>query len=254
VSGWTVLAAAFCTVPAAGFATAPTGGVDAAAAALLALHRTYVGWSGNDGSFPTLREVGALMHGDRLVARLALLRRGGVYRRSVGGREDGFTGRVAWCYVGGFTVPVTGAGARAMATEDLVTGELLEPVTAQVVREETIDGVATSEVHVEPQVGVPVDLWIDRGTGAYERIVYDPGGAYERRLDVVGYADAAPGKRVLAAWHDEGLRPFGHGDPAQATWTYTAFDTRPIADAALHPPTTSSTWTFDPAHAPFRWS
>jgi hypothetical protein len=237
-----------CALAVAVSATAPLPAVgdaiDPHAAALFALHRTYVGWSGGDGSLPNLREVGEFTRDGTVMATFTEARRGAAFRYTGQTHsqtdDEGFTGRVAWwANVNGFTVPIVGDVARFMATEDQLDAEALDPATATVLRDETVDGTATTVVHVVPKAGVAVDLWID-AAGAYKRIVYDPAGAYEERIDVLRYAEAVPGKRVIGSWRLDG----GHG-----IWTITGFDIAPITDDELHPPKQRATWSYDPSQA-----
>ena len=211
------------------------------AAALLASHRAYVGWSGDDGSLPNLREIGELTRDGKVIATFTEARRGAAYHttQQTRSRTDdvGFTGRLAWwSNQNGFTVPIVGDVARFMATNDQLSAEELDPATATVLRNETVDGTPTTVVHVVPKAGVSVDLWID-AAGAYKRIVYDPAGAYEERIDVISYAEPVPGKRVIGSWRVDGGR---------GVWAITGFDIAPVTDDELHPPKQRATWSYDP--------
>ena len=83
------------------------------AAALLAKHRVYVGWTGGDGTVKTLRETGEATRADQVTRRFQTLHLGLAYRSSgatqYGSYDQGFTGRVFWqSNENGFTIQTVG--------------------------------------------------------------------------------------------------------------------------------------------------
>jgi predicted aspartyl protease len=217
---------------------------DGAAAALLAKHAAYMGWRAGDGKLTSLRESGTVTFDGRVIRRIAAVHRGPVYRRvdtTASGRsvEDGFTGRVLWSSNhNGFTVQTAGEPARYVYTRSALFDELLTVLPATVLRDETIDGTPVTWVRVQPDVGVPAELAIDPATGAFKRAVLDPNGKYEVRLDILAYADAGDGKRVISSWRYTG---------GKAVYAYTEIAANvPVSDDELHPPKQTATWSFDP--------
>jgi predicted aspartyl protease len=215
------------------------------AAALMATHKTYVGWQAGDGAIASLRESGTITLDGRVVGTIRAVYRGPVFRefRSRGaGRtfEDGFTGRVLWTSnQNGFTVQTIGEAARFVYTERALFGEGLTALPATVVRSETIDGMPLTWVRVAPAVGVVAELAIDPASGMLKRAVLDPDGKYETRYDVLAYTDVGGKKRVISSWRYTG---------AKSVYAYTTIEAnKPVTDDELHPPKQTATWTFDPA-------
>ncbi len=202
------------------------------AAALLAKHAAYAGWTGGDGTIRTLRETGAATRDGKTVAVLRRLQSGQIYRESAthsGGVFDrGFTGRVFWqSNVNGFTTRTVGDAVKALATDIEVANEELTRFPATVRGHETIDGVSTTIVRVTPDAGLPVDVYIDPQSGAYKRLTIDPDGKYEQDVDVLADTDVVGGKTTYA-------------------YTNIEINTEISADE-LHPPPAVATWTFGPA-------
>ena len=224
--------------------SAPGAG-DGAAGALLAKHAAYMGWRAGDGTLTSLRESGTRTFDGRVTARIAAFHRGVAYRRTSttpSGRtiEDGFTGRVLWSSNhNGFTVQTVGEPARYEFTESALFGEVLTALPGTVVRNDTIDGTPVTWVRVQPDVGVAAELAVDPATGTFKRAVLDPNGKYETRFDILAYADAGGGKRVMSSWRYTG---------AKSVYAYTTIDANvPVTDDELHPPKQTATWTFDPS-------
>jgi predicted aspartyl protease len=221
---------------------------DDAAAALLAKHAAFAGWRAGDGKITSLRESGTRTFDGRITARISAFRRGPVFRViDVEARgesfEDGFTGRVLWSSnQNGFTVQTLGEPARYVFTRNALFDEALASLAGTVVRTETIDGTPVTWVRVQPEVGVAAELAVDPATGAFKRVVLDPSGKYETRLDVLGYTDVGGGKRVMSSWRYTG---------GKSVYAYTTIDANvPVSDAELHPPKQTATWTFDPEVTP----
>ncbi len=238
------LAAALAATLLLGLVPQPAPAADDAAA-LLAKHKSYVGWQGGDGSMPSLRESGTVTYEGRVIRTIAAFHRGPLFRLVTasptrGSLEEGFTGRVLWTSnQNGFTVQTAGEPARFIYTRSALYDETLSAWPGTVVRTETIDGTPVTWVRVQSEVGVPAELAVDPATGAFKRVVLDPNGKYETRLDILGYADAGGGKRVISSWRYTG---------GKSVYAYTSIDTTaPVTDAELHPPKQIATWTFDPA-------
>lgn len=205
---------------AVGLCAAPLNGAAAAedGAALLAKHKAYVGWQDGDGAITSLRESGNVTFDARPVASIAAFHRGPLFHRvyAAGAGKivyDGFTGRVLWSSnQNGFTVQTVGEPAKYVFTRSAVFDERLTTFPATVVRSETLDGTAVTWVRVEPGLGVPAELAVDAATGAIKRVVLDPNGKYETKLDVLAYTDVGGGKRVISSWRYTGER---------SIWSYT---------------------------------
>jgi predicted aspartyl protease len=238
-----IAAAGVCAAALSLHAAVPARAADDAAA-LLAKHRAYAGWQDGDGSIRSLRESGTITFEGRTVARIAALHRGPLYRRAYNSAtgnsfEDGFTGRVLWsANLNGFTVQTVGDPAKFEYTYSALFDERLTALPATFVRGDAIDGVPVGWIRVAPEIGVPAELAVDTVTGAFKRVVLDPGGKYEERIDVLGYADAGGGKRVMSSWRYTGTK---------SVHTYTSVEVNAaVTDDELHPPKQTATWAFDP--------
>jgi hypothetical protein len=217
----------------------PASAADDPAAALLAKHATYAGWRGGDGSIKTLREDGDATRDGKVVGRFGRLAMGEIYRSTEHGFDGGFTGSVFWqSNENGFTTKTVGEVVRYLATQIQLANEELTSLPGTIRGNETIAGRRTTIVRVVAQAGLPVDLYIDPDSGAYKRIVIDPDGIYEHRLDVLADTDVGKGKRVMSSWRYVGGR---------TVYEFTKIEAN--ADIALddfHPPKQTATWTFGP--------
>jgi predicted aspartyl protease len=234
-------AALACSLLAVPAPAAPAAqGEGTAAAALLAKHRAYAGWSAGDGSIRSLHAVGAVTRGGRRIGELEAFHAGPlerfVERGPTGVRQNGFDGRRFWSSnENGFVVPTLGEPVKRLIAEDAVFGEGLDDAPATVVGDATVGTRTLAVVRVQPQVGFAVDLAIDPSSGALERAVIDPGGLYEERINVTGYSEVAPGKRVISAWNYGG----------KALLAYTTLEANGnLAPEALQAPKPSASWTF----------
>ncbi|HEY4442432.1 MAG TPA: aspartyl protease family protein [Candidatus Elarobacter sp.] len=230
--------------------SAASGTGDGDTAALLAKHQAYVGWHVGDGVLKTLSAVGTATRDGKVVRQFKLLRYGQAYRlttiREQGGRTaEGFTGSVAWTTSeNGFTVRVVGDAARLMYSTQAVLGELTGTgaFTPALRRHETIGGVETVVLRLASAIGLPIEVAVDPASGAYKRIVIDPEGKYEAKLDDVGYAEVG-GKHFLSTWNRKDRKP--------TAYAYSKFELNPAIDVnALHPPSQTSSWTFGDGTAP----
>jgi predicted aspartyl protease len=211
------------------------------AAALLAKHHAYVGWSSGDGVVKTLRESGTVSGGTAKPAKIAVLRYGVAFREMYENAQglqshDGFTGNVFWTSnANGFTLRPIGDVARYLIDDHAVFGELTANYTPAVLRHETVDGTDTVVLHLTHQIGYPMDVYVDPATGAFKRVVIDPNGRYEETINGIEYTEVQ-GKRFISAYH------YGH---SKRISRYDAIVVNPeIAPDTLRPPAPSASWTF----------
>ncbi len=207
------------------------------AATLLAKHVAFVGWKIGDGAITTLALEGSARDSrGAVVVQRKEYREGRLTRivdasSSNGGGERGFTGRLYWSAdANGFTIPTIGKEAAYLISRDLVFDEATSLLPATLGATATLDGAVTQILHFEPQGGLPLDVYVDPATGAYKRAVIGT-----TTIDILAYADAAPGKKIVSSWRVDG------GD----VWTYDKI----VANGAIsldefHPPSARATWTF----------
>lgn len=240
---WTVLAAVMSAV----LLPFPSPAAEGDGAALLAKHAAYVGWSAGDGKVKSLRKTGKVLRDGRTTTYRSLWL-GIAYRDTVAAPsgltyDSGFTGRVPWVSnANGFTLQPAGETLKLLFDDQALFGEEMSAFTgSRVLRQETVGGVATTVVRLTSGVGFPVDVAIDPATGAYKRIVIDPGGRYETSLNDVSYVEVQ-GKRFIARWRRD------------ASKTVVGYDTvevdPPIQPDDLRPPKQTATWTFGEGVSP----
>lgn len=244
----------FSLLLAATLAAAPLAAhADESAAALLAKHASYVGWQFGQGpnkSYESTDTVTEDKSGKTL--RTTSERRVGIVYRDdtsnvqTGTNEsEGFTGNIAWrSDDNGFTVPIIGDTAKSLLAWNMVFGEAVIGSPAELHGTKTIDGKQYPIVRINNPAALPIDLYIDPDTGAYKRVVVDDGGAYEERIDVLGYADLAPGQKIISKYKYEG---------SIATHTIGKIAVAAVSNEQLHPPAQTATWTFANANPiPFK--
>ncbi len=182
---------------------------DAQAQQLLQKHRDYVGWQLGDGTFRTMRVSGTVTNEKGEKTEDIVLISAGLVFHETRTRVDqdnitsqsGFTGSVFWqCYTSGFTTPVYGEGAKALAAYAILMQEGTSGLPGTFRGHKTLDGKDVALVRVTMQNGDPIDLYIDPSTGAYVQAIIDPDGAYDATYHVVSYADAAPGKKMIGSY------------------------------------------------------
>jgi predicted aspartyl protease len=214
------------------------------AATLLALHHKYVGWQFGDGTFTTLRESGTISDDAAASAKTYFfvgITMGAIYRdvtidpATGSPLEDGFTGRVFWeSDENGFTRPDYSPRQALNISQSVLFNEGTSELSGTLEPATVIDGASYPGVRIQPPNGDPIDLYVDPATGAYVRAVLDPGGPYERTIDILTYADALPGKKVISKYRD------GH-------WTFSMTKVEPnlaLTPSDFHPPAQSATWDF----------
>jgi hypothetical protein len=197
---------------------------DAAAAALLAKHRAYVGWQFGDGSFPSMRITGDVTDekGEKTES-FVMLSKGLVYHNTytmpkLGNitEHTGFTGNLFWrSDENGFTTPVYGDYAKYLASFTVLQQEGTSELPAAFVKNETIDGKSVGVVRVTLKNGDPIDCYVDPATGAYVKATIDPDGSYETTVHIVSYHDVVTGKKMMASFRI---------DDGKALHSYEAFE------------------------------
>ena len=219
---------------------AAAAGTDAAA--ILAKHRTYVGWDFNDGAAVAYKATGT--YGSGGITRM----QHGVARRTIVTRKDGsvfyesgFTGRLFWETTNGFVFPLVGDAAKRAISSDIIYNEGLSVLGGTVVRTATIDNQSTTVVRLNPPGGFPLDAYL-ADTGALVAAVIDPDGS-PRTLHVLAYSDLPGGKRMISSWR---------WNEEKAVVTLEKIDSAAnVTDDQLHPPPPTATWTFgQPANVP----
>lgn len=218
---------------------------DARAQELLQKHRAFVGWQLGDGTFQTMRISSTVTNkkGEKLES-VSFSRAGLTFQetRTMLQQDDitervGFTGSVFWqCYTSGFTTPVYGEGAKALAAYAMLMQEGTSGLPGTFRGDKTVDGKSVSVVRVTMLNGYPMDLYIDPSTGAYVQATIDPDGAFEATYHVLSYADVQPGKKMIGSYRI---------DDSDETRTNDKFE--PNADVTneeLHPPKSTANWIF----------
>lgn len=150
--------------------------------------------------------------------------------------ESGFDGHAYWTSnENRFSVVVLEDAARRAITANAIDAETFDDsAQAQARDPQTIDGVQADVVRVTPRGGIPVDLAIDRATGAFVQVTFDPAGERRSVVHVLGYTEIAPGVRI----------PSGYRYGKTVTYTLLRGDARPVTDEELARPPPSAVWTF----------
>jgi hypothetical protein len=151
--------------------------------------------------------------------------------------EQGFTGNVFWqCFASGFTVPVYGEAAKAMAAYTMLLMEGTSGLSGVSKGQRSMDGKTVQLVHVAMEHVDPIDLYIDPATGAYVAATIDPDGPSEETFHIVSYADVAPGKKAIGSYRIDDSKHLYSNDHFEPNAEVTADE--------LHPPKPSATWSF----------
>ena len=215
------------------------------AATLLAKHQAYVGWQFGDGTITSLRAEGTYSTLGKdgrpeVTSTFTEVQRGIARRREIETERDswvdGFTGSIFWrSDVNGFTLRVLGEPTKYLIAKSLLFDEATAQMPGIAQGTSTIGGKPYSIVRVGlKDRAFPIDLYVDPASGAYGRAVIDPGGDYETTFDALNYADALPGKKLIASWR------FGETTVLRTKIQANA----PVSDSDLHPPAQSAHWTF----------
>ncbi|MBV9646890.1 MAG: retroviral-like aspartic protease family protein [Candidatus Eremiobacteraeota bacterium] len=219
---------------------------------MLALHRTFAGWTADDGKIRTLHLTGKEFRLQKDGSELDLftieeLRNGIFFKQSIvsvqsgSGNTSGFSpsssGPRFWnSTFNGFVVPDLSDSRAAVLARRIVFGEANGGLPTTLRPSATVNGIATKVLRQTPPSGKPFDLYIDPETGAYKRLVYDPEGTNSTVIDIDAYAEAQLGKRVVSAWHYDGSSVRTRYDTIKANVA--------LAADALQPPTPKARWTF----------
>ncbi|HEY8314355.1 MAG TPA: hypothetical protein VIG51_09270 [Candidatus Baltobacteraceae bacterium] len=175
-------------------------------------------------------------------------RRGLLFRDTIsttaGVSDDvGFSGRSVWhADANGFTSTLLGPTAQAAIDFDIVRSEAIGSIAgASLQGNADVRGTRCSILRLAAPGGVPMDLYEDGATGAFLRVVVDPGTAHAQTFEILGYVATAKGRKVIGEWsvdnHDYAL---------------TKFDTAgPVLDSAIAPPAPRAMWTYSTQDIPF---
>ena len=213
---------------------------------LLAKHKAFAGWQAGDGSLSSIVLEGAMTSQEngttKTYAVVHEIRRRLAEResRALGDgttENSGFTGSVFWAAnENGFTHPIVGDAEKFAIAQELLFNEGASALPGTVAGADTVNGVPCTYVQVKADASDALKLCIDPQSGAVKRAVIDPGGTYEETVDILAYADAAPGKKVISEWRFRG------SNYTHAMTKVVANE--PVTDADLHPPAQTATWTF----------
>ena len=246
-------AAAFCLTAAVFVATvAPAPAAADTARDALARHAAYVGHP--DGTTLTYRYAppanaspspappGASPEPSFGPAEQTTYRRGLAYHeidRSEGvSTESGFDGSAYWTSnENRYTVALFEEAQRRAITSNAVDASAFDDTTAVQPRgAQTIDGTQYDVVRVTPQGGIPADVAVDRTTGAFAQVAYDPDDRYNRTVvRILGYTEIAPGVRVPTSYR------YGR----DTTYTLLQGTARAVTDAELQRPAgPTAQWAF----------
>lgn len=223
------------------------------ATSLLAKHRAFVGWQFGDGSITTLVldgketsvEDGSTKTDYAIHAEQAGLAKRTTYTDAADKTvtNSGFTGKIFWATnENGFIRPELGDRQKYNISHDIVFNEETTGFVGQLRDTKVVDGVTTSIVRIAPDAGDPIDLYVDPATGAYKRVVIDPDGTYEASIDILAYANALPGKKIISKWQYTGGKE-------TAEWSSISANAA-VTSEQLHPPAPTAIWSFDDRPVP----
>lgn len=209
------------------------------------LHREFVGWQLGDGTFTTMRIAGTVTDkkGKKL-EDIAYSRAGLAFQetRTMLDQDNisshsGFTGSIFWqCNASGFTVPVYGEAAKALASYTMLMEEGTSGLPATFRGNKNVDGKDLPIVRVTMLNGDPIDLYVDPATGAYVQAVVDPSGAFETTYHILSYSDVATGKKMVGSYRIDG------SDDVYANVKFEPNSA--VTSQELHPPKPTASWTF----------
>ncbi|HTU81126.1 MAG TPA: retropepsin-like aspartic protease [Candidatus Acidoferrales bacterium] len=207
------------------------------AAALLAKHRAYAGWQFGDGTFRSWQISGSSVRANGTVeSRWSTLQTGAIFRSAAKYGQWGYTGNVFWrSDENGFVHPDYSKAQAYQVSWTALFAEATTELDGTLRANETVDGATLPVVRVTPPHGDAIDLAVDPASGAYRRAVIDPGGAYETTVDILGYADVLPGKKMIVRYREDGSANVRELkiEPNVA-----------VAADEFHPPAATATWTF----------
>ncbi len=218
---------------------------DAAATALLAKHRAYVGWQFGDGTFTSMRITGHVVdQKGKQTETFVTVSQGVAYHTSYtlvdhanATVHTGYTGNIFWrADVNGFPTPVYGDYAKYLASLSILRSEGTTELPATMQSDKTVNGKALKVVRVTLENADPIDCVIDPDTGAYVQATIDPGGSYETTYHIRSYNDIRPGRKMIGSYTI---------DDGKAVTSYDAIEPNVAVSAQdLHPPVPTASWTF----------
>jgi predicted aspartyl protease len=152
--------------------------------------------------------------------------------------ESGFDGRAYWASnENRYTVALYEEAQRRAITANAVdAGAFDETTDVQQRGAQTIDGTQYDVVRVTPRGGIAADVAIDRTSGAFGQVTYDPDDRYNRIVvRILGYTEIAPGVRVPTSYRYDRDR----------TATLLRGAARPPTDAEMQRPAApTAVWSF----------
>ncbi|NNM99366.1 MAG: hypothetical protein HKL91_06180 [Candidatus Eremiobacteraeota bacterium] len=214
------------------------------AAAILAQHFAYVGWSGGAPPFHSLvTEIKIFNKSGKLQYAGQIRYLGLAYRedtRSVRtGRENskGFTGTIAWqTDSNGFTTPQLGDSARLAIDRDIIFSEAYSSFPASVRPALRVAGVRYPVIRISPQHLPSFDLAFNPENGALVQATIAPDTDFTEVLQVDAYSEVLPGKRMISAFH---FQSYGY--------RYKLSEFQPNVSLPVdevEPPSQTATWTY----------
>ncbi len=206
------------------------------------LHRSYTGFAFGDGTIKTISydmtwigPKGKIIESDHLTRDALAYRDDAHYVKENTNDSAGFTGSVFWYSdENGFPTKLIGNEVSTRYATDLVETDAITAVPWNYRKDVTESGATLAVVRATLSTGISIDLYIDRATGAYKRVVIDPEGAYQTTLRDITYGEVGPGLKFMSGWKS-------HDDAASAK----NFVLNPIvSDSDLRPPAQTAKWTF----------
>jgi predicted aspartyl protease len=217
---------------------APAGvRADNEAAALLAKHRAFVGWSDGDGTFTSWRLTMTIGSGETK-STTTEVRRGALYHDALGNgdlsSDEGYNGRFFWSSdQNGNAVTHYEDEARLDLSVNALFNEATSGLNGVSRGSGKVGNLSVDIVRVTPPSGFPIDLYID-SDGAYRRAVVAT-VARPIEIDIDKYFEASPGKKIIGLFH------FGTGQPYEVVKLEPNI---PVSDEELLPPSPRTNWDF----------
>jgi hypothetical protein len=213
------------------------------AGTLLAKHRAFVGWQLGDGTMRALRLERRLQSASGSIAEDAVeLHAGMLYRRDYVftnqpqmPTSSGFTGNLFWSVSNhGVLAPVSGTQAQTLLAIDTLFSEGVAELPASVVGSAVIDGGSAAILNVTMRGAAPLQVYEDPTTGAFLRVVINPGQTGKLTYVIHSYLTIAPNKRIIGTWSVS---------DTDGTYSYVRMRQADVQAQDLRPPG-AATWTF----------
>lgn len=211
---------------------------------LLAKHAQYVGWRAGD--IPGWRATGTRTNGGT-VDTFMEKRSGVAYRTtlSIGdsrvAEDAGFTGSLVWeTDPNGYLVRPLGMPAEVAFDLNLIRSESLTQVAGSTVTgTASVRGINAAIIRINPPGIAPFDVYEDPNTGAFLQMIVDPDAADRATVNIAGYSDVAPGKKIISEWSIGNYQ-----------YALTSMAAGTVADSEVVPPQPRATWSFGDAVIP----